>query len=292
MSNLIEVRDIHHKYNSEKEVLGGLSFSIKKGVILCLLGKNGAGKTTLLRILGTQLKPTSGTIRIFGIDSLKEPEKIRGKIGVVPQGAKPNMQLSVYDNIFYIANIRGMKRQEAKKKTLKLIKQLNLEEYKNQIVAELSGGNMQRVMLAMVLTTDVELLFLDEPTVGIDPVGRREIWRMIKQLASSGITIFITTHYMDEADFLADNLLVLEKGEIIFSGTPAEAKAQSHEKTKITLSPKMNDIESEPLTIIADSQEEMIDIISHAIKEKRFIQIRQSTLEEAFIQMVGANHDN
>ena len=209
--DVVEVIGLGKTYPRGTEALKGVSFGIRKGEVFCLLGRNGAGKTTLLRILATQLRPTAGQALVLGHDVLKEPKAIRPRISVVPQEARPQMMLSAYDHIRLMCQIRGMRKAEALRRTREVMEELELWEHKDKLTADLSGGLRQRVLLGMALIADPEVLFLDEPTIGLDPVGRRQVWAMVRRLASKGVTVLLTTHYMDEAEKLAHRLAIIHQ---------------------------------------------------------------------------------
>src|SRR5881396_2352308 len=202
---VVRVEGLGKTYPGGTKALEGVSFSIDQGEIFCLLGRNGAGKTTLLRILATQLKPTVGRASVLGHDVLAEPQAIRPHIAVVPQEARPQMLLSPYDHILYFCLIRGQSRAQARERTQKVMEDLGLWEHRDKLASDLSGGLRQRLIIAMAMVADPEVLFLDEPTIGLDPLGRRSVWHMLRELTRKGATILLTTHYLDEAEMLADD---------------------------------------------------------------------------------------
>ncbi|WP_338599491.1 ABC transporter ATP-binding protein [Sulfolobus tengchongensis] len=223
MSNvtIIEVDNLYKNYK-EKEVLKGISFTVNKGEIFSLLGPNGAGKTTTVKILSCVLKPTKGKVRVMGYNVPSECNKIRERIGVMPQDYQGFLDLTVRENIEYFVKLyNGMK-----KEVDELISMLDLEEVKNQKLRYLSGGYMRRVGLASAFAGGQEILFLDEPTVGLDPKARREFWEILKSMKSKGVTIFLTTHYLDEAQKLSDRVAILYKGKLIKVSTADEIIAE------------------------------------------------------------------
>src|SRR5436309_15901860 len=183
---VVRVEGLGKTYPGGTKALEGVSFSIDKGEIFCLLGRNGAGKTTLLRILATQLKPTVGRASVLGHDVLSDPKAIRPHIAVVPQEARPQMMLSAYDHIYYMCLIRGRSREDARARTRKVMDDLGLWEHRDKLASDLSGGLRQRLIIAMALVADPEVLFLDEPTIGLDPLGRRSVWHMSRELTRHG----------------------------------------------------------------------------------------------------------
>lgn len=207
--------------------------TIQKGEIYTLLGENGAGKTTLIKMMTTLLQPDSGEITFAGRSVTKQPNEVRELISLNSQEATVDMFFSGYENLRLIARLRGVKNEKAE--IQQLAKRLGLEEFINRRVAEYSGGMRRRLDIAMSLVGDPEILFLDEPTTGVDPKNRLEIWRIIREISDAGKTIFLTTQYLDEADRLSDHISFLHKGEIVLTGTPAELKKNTNKKVKITL---------------------------------------------------------
>ncbi|NBK08194.1 ABC transporter ATP-binding protein [Enterococcus asini] len=214
-------------------VLKDISMTIQKGEIYTLLGENGAGKTTLIKMMTTLLQPDSGEITIAGRSVTKQPNEVRELISLNSQEATVDMFFSGYENLRLIARLRGVKNEKAE--IQQLAKRLGLEEFIDRRVAEYSGGMRRRLDIAMSLVGDPEILFLDEPTTGVDPKNRLEIWRIIREISDAGKTIFLTTQYLDEADRLSDHISFLHKGEIVLTGTPEELKKNTNKKVKITL---------------------------------------------------------
>lgn len=287
--DVVEVENLGKTYPGGTEALKSVSFKIRKGEVFCLLGRNGAGKTTLLRILATQLRPTAGRASVFGLDVLKEAKAIRGRIAVVPQEARPQMLLSAYDHIFYYCLIRGMSRAEAKTKTREVMDELDLWEHKDKVAADLSGGLRQRVIIGMALTREPEVAFLDEPSIGLDPIGRRTVWRLVRNLTKRGVTVLLTTHYMDEAEALADRLVIVDKGRLAFLGSVDEAKASVDAKMRVTIEPLVlaNTDGREVLT--PASNEEVLAIVERGLREGRKVTFKPPSLEDAFIEIVGGS---
>src|SRR5438046_5904682 len=183
---VVRVEGLGKTYPGGTKALEGVSFSIERGEIFCLLGRNGAGKTTLLRILATQLRPTKGHATVLGHDVLAEPNAIRPRIAVVPQEARPQMLLSPYDHILYFCLIRGQSRTQARERTKKVMEDLGLWEPRDKLASDFSGRLRQRLLLALAMVADPEVLFLDEPTIGLDPLGRRSVWHMLLELTRKG----------------------------------------------------------------------------------------------------------
>ena len=204
--------------NSNKKALDDVSLQIEEGKISTLLGRNGAGKTTFIRICSTQMLPTSGRLVIFGEDVLKYPEKIRQNISIVPQEARPLRALTPWDHIYNWLKIRGERKDVAASKTTEILNRLDLYSAKDIPALNLSGGMKQKILVGMAMATESPLLFLDEPTIGLDPVSRRQVWSIIKDWKNRGVTIVLTTHYMDEAEILSDSIFIIDQGKVISKG--------------------------------------------------------------------------
>src|SRR5271157_1205614 len=210
---------------SQRLALEELTLEIETGQIFTLLGRNGAGKTTFLRIASTQLMPTSGTITVLGLDAVKQAKQLRERIAISPQEAETIYPLTARDHVMLSLRMRGMAKSEAAKRTQEALGALELSEVADQNTDWLSGGLKQRVIVAMAVATDAELVFLDEPSIGLDPLNRRKVWEQLTRLKQEGRTIVLTTHYMDEAEALSDRLVIMNRGRIVTEGTPQSVKA-------------------------------------------------------------------
>ena len=221
MENAIQVKGLQKSYK-KLHVLKGVDFTVEKGSIFALLGSNGAGKTTIVRILSTLLKQDGGTASINGFDVTAKPESVRQSISLTGQFAAVDEILTGRENLIMIAKLRHMAlpRQIADD----LLKRFGLTDAADRRVSTYSGGMRRRLDISMSLVGKPQLIFLDEPTTGLDPEGRLEVWKMIKELAAGGTTVFLTTQYLDEAEQLADQIAILHEGRIIANGTLAELK--------------------------------------------------------------------
>lgn len=215
--HLIEVEDLWKIYKNGVEALRGISFTVEEGEVFSFLGPNGAGKTTTIKVLSCVLKPTKGKVIVSGYSSPKECEKIRMIVTTVPQDFQGFSDLTVRENIEYFAKLYG-----SNNKVEEVIGRLELKEHEKKKFRELSGGLKRRVAIACGLMGDPKVIFLDEPTAGLDPRSRRNLWEVIKSLKSERITIFLATHYLDEAEKLSDRVAVIYKGKIVKLSTPSE----------------------------------------------------------------------
>lgn len=209
---------------SKTPALASLNLEVDSGQIFTMLGRNGAGKTTFLRIASTQLMPTSGAIEVLGLDAVKEAKRVREMIAITPQEAETIYPLTPRDHILLNLRMRGIPKEEAKRRTQRALDALELGEVADVNSEWLSGGFKQRVIVAMALGTDADLIFLDEPTIGLDPLNRRKVWDQLTRLKGQGKTILLTTHYLDEAEALSDNLVIINRGKLVAAGTPQSVK--------------------------------------------------------------------
>ncbi|NJE29504.1 ATP-binding cassette domain-containing protein [Thermococcus sp. 18S1] len=222
--NAIEVENLVKKYG-DFEAVRGISFNVKQGEIFAFLGPNGAGKTTTVHVLTTLLKPTAGKAVVAGHDVAREPMDVRRKIGIVFQDPSVDRELTAYENMLIHGRIYGLSGSELKEKIERLLKFVELWEFKDRPVKFFSGGMQRRLEIARSLLHEPEILFLDEPTIGLDPQTRAHIWDYIRAMKEEhNMTIFLTTHYMDEAEQLADRIAIMDHGEIIAEGTAEELK--------------------------------------------------------------------
>jgi ABC-2 type transport system ATP-binding protein len=228
------VKDLHKSFKELKAV-NGVSFSIHKGEIFGLLGPNGAGKTTTIRMLSTVLESDSGDIMIGGHSIRHEAEAVRSIIGVCPQELALYEDLSALDNMVFFGRMAGLEGREAKAQAMTNLELMGLVERAKGKVAKFSGGMKRRINLAIALMGHPQLLFLDEPTVGIDPQSRNHIYENILGLQKKGMTILYTTHYMEEADRLCNRIAIMDGGQIIAMDTPYQLKSQIGPPEKVTL---------------------------------------------------------
>ena len=223
---MIKINNLTKKYK-DKLAVDNLNLEIKTGELFSLLGTNGAGKTTTIKMLSTLILPASGTININGLDIIKDREKIKRIINISPQETAIAPNLTVLENLYFMAGIYEIKK--AKEKINELIKLFKLEEVLNQKAKTLSGGYQRKLSIAISLINDPEILFLDEPTLGLDVISRRELWHIIGNLKGK-ITIILTTHYMEEAEILSDRIGIMNKGKLIELGTSKELIKKTNAK--------------------------------------------------------------
>jgi ABC-2 type transport system ATP-binding protein len=208
----------------EHIVLDGVDLAVAKGTVFSLLGPNGAGKTTMVRILSTLIPADGGDIRVGGYDVAAEPDAVRSLIGVTGQFSAVDNLLTGQENLQLMADLRHLGRGAGRRRIAELLEQFELTDASDKPLSTYSGGMRRRLDLAMTLVGHPTVIFLDEPTTGLDPRSRRTMWQIIRELVADGVTVFLTTQYLDEADQLADQVAVLDNGRIVAEGTPAELK--------------------------------------------------------------------
>ncbi|MBE9391007.1 ABC transporter ATP-binding protein [Fervidicoccus fontis] len=296
----IKAEDVWKIYNQNRTdeviALRGLNLEIKKGTITTLLGKNGAGKTTFLRIIATQLIPTKGNISVLGYDVIKDVWKIREKIAVIPQDAKPLLFPSPLEFISSFLVMRGYSFSDARKRAKETLSELEIpEEYWNRAAWDLSGGYQRRLLLAAVMASDSELILLDEPSVGLDPIARMELWGKITLLKKMGKTVLLTTHYMEEAEMLSDHVIIIDKGKKILEGNPKELinsfkwkhKIEVLDECDISLMKKMGVLfgSRPPFVIYLNSSIDSVleELNSNGCRASASL----TTLEDVFLYAVG-----
>src|SRR3954464_7810153 len=211
----------------DKPAVDGVSFAVPPGTVLGLLGPNGAGKTTTVRMMTTLTQPTSGTARVAGYDVVREPDKVRRSMGLTGQVATVDELLTGRENIRMIGGLYGIRRKELARLGDQLLEQFSIADAADRVVKSYSGGMRRRLDLAVSLLASPPVLFLDEPTTGLDPRSRSDLWDVLRGLVQQGTTLLLTTQYLEEADQLADNIVVIDKGRVIAAGTPTQLKDQA-----------------------------------------------------------------
>ncbi|HVL81649.1 MAG TPA: ATP-binding cassette domain-containing protein [Actinomycetota bacterium] len=222
----IEVRDLVKTYGGAVRALDGVTFSVERGTVFGLLGPNGAGKTTAVRVLTTTLRPDSGTARVLGHDVVDDAAVVRARIGLAGQFAAVDENLTGRENMRLIGRLNHLPRTEWSRRADELIERFGLAEVASRPARTYSGGQRRRLDLAAALISRPTVLFLDEPTTGLDPRSRQDLWEVIEQLVLEGTTVLLTTQYLEEADRLADQIAVVDHGTVIAQGTPAELKSK------------------------------------------------------------------
>jgi len=225
------------KAYGDKIVLDGIDLDVRAGTVFSLLGPNGAGKTTTVNVLTTLIKADGGTVRVAGHDVATEPKQVRAVIGVTGQFAAVDDLLTGEENLQLMADLHHLRADQGKRVVTSLLERFDLADSAQKMASTYSGGMRRKLDLAMTLVTRPQIIFLDEPTTGLDPRSRRTMWNIVRELVASGVTVFLTTQYLEEADQLADRIAVLDQGRIVAEGIPAELKRQvpgSHVQLRFT----------------------------------------------------------
>ncbi len=304
---IIRAENLTKVFNKSLVAVDHISFSVRDGEIYGFLGPNGAGKTTTINMLITVLKPTEGTASVLGYDILKQANEVRKVIGVVPQEYTADEDLTGYENVMLCADLYGIPRDIAKKRALELLELVELTEFKDKRVETYSGGMRRRLELACGLINRPKVLFLDEPTLGLDVQTRAATWDYIRRLKKEyGMTLFMTTHYLEEADALCDRIAIIDHGKIIVTGAPGELKdslggdiititiKENADVTSIIKSvEKVKDVRNEngAYRIKAENGEATAPLIIEALRKKGYtvtrLSLTEPTLNEVYLEYTG-----
>jgi len=306
----IEINNLSKVYDNGFKALNNINLQINKGEIFAMLGPNGAGKTSLISIICGIVKPTSGKITVENFDIIKDYRETRSRIGLVPQELTLEQFETVFNNVSYSRGLYGKKPDP--KHIEKVLRQLSLWDKKNLILRQLSGGMKRRVLIAKALSHEPQILFLDEPTAGVDVELRQEMWKVVKSLRETGVTIILTTHYIEEAEAIADRVGVINQGEIIIVEKKEELlKRMGQKKLIVELQQEINEI---PTSLKKHNLEignnKMSLDYKYNLKEKqtgitnllqdikdsglklRDLKTEQSNLEKIFVTLVRENNEN
>ena len=308
--DLISINKLSKTYSNGLNALKEVNLNIKKGEILAMLGPNGAGKTTLISIICGIVTPSSGKVNVDGFDIIKDYRTTRKKIGLVPQELTLENFETVFNNVSFTRGLYG--KSPNPKLIEKILKRLSLWDKKDDILRQLSGGMKRRVLIAKALSHEPSILFLDEPTAGVDVELRKDMWKVVEGLRESGVTIILTTHYIEEAEAIADRVAVINNGEIIIVDEKKDLlnkmgkkklRIDLHEKTE-TIPEKLNKYDLElsnnklSITYSYDTQQKrtgitnlLQDLRDQGLKLKD-LKTEESTLEKIFVSLVKENNDN
>lgn len=300
--NLVEARDLTKTFGSFTAV-DSIGFDIHKGEAFGFLGPNGAGKTSTMRMISTVSPITEGKLTVFGLDPTTEGRQIRGRIGVVPQEDNLDLELTVAENLYVYGRYHDMSRATIKPRIEELLDFAQLTDRRNSTVESLSGGMKRRLTIARALINEPDLVILDEPTTGLDPQARHLLWDRLYRLKKRGVTLIISTHYMDEAEQLCDRLVVMDQGKIAAEGSPAELirRFSTREVLELRFPEGEQDDAVLRLDGLADSSEVLADRVllytddseatQRGLQERDIhpeqVLVRRSTLEDVFLKLTG-----
>src|SRR3954462_11915922 len=299
---LVHARGLIKRFG-ELVAVDGVDFDVQRGEAFGFLGPNGAGKTSTMRMIGCVSPPSGGTLRILGLDPVAEGADIRARLGVVPQQDTLDMELTVRENIVIYGRYFGLPRAELGKRADELLEFVQLNERANDKVEPLSGGLKRRLTIARSLVNDPEVLLLDEPTTGLDPQARHTVWDRLFRLKQRGVTLVLTTHYMDEAEQLCDRLVVMDKGRIAAEGSPLELIRQYSTREVVELRFRTEPpsdlatridglarrIEALPdrMLLYTDDGDATADRVHELGLHPQSVLVRRSTLEDVFLRLPG-----
>ena len=306
----IEIKNLSKVYDNGFKALNNINLQINKGEIFAMLGPNGAGKTSLISIICGIVKPTSGKITVENFDIIEDYRETRSRIGLVPQELTLEQFETVFNNVSYSRGLYGKKPNP--KHIEKVLRQLSLWDKKDLILRQLSGGMKRRVLIAKALSHEPRILFLDEPTAGVDVELRQEMWKVVKSLRETGVTIILTTHYIEEAEAIADRVGVINQGEIIIIEEKNELlKKMGHKKLTVELQQEINEIPAslKKYNLLIGNNNMSLDY-NYNLKEKQTgitnllqdikdsglklkdLKTEQSNLEKIFVTLVRENNEN
>ena len=283
------------QYSKGPKALQEVSMSVPSSGIFTLIGRNGAGKTTLVRILATELAPTSGSASINGIDVVKDDKRLRERIAIVPQEARTISWMTPKQSTLTYLMWRGFEYSEAKKRAEESLAKLKLEKYGDTLNRSLSGGTKRKALAAMVLASEAEIIFLDEPTTGLDPISRRDFWEILRELAKDRF-IFLTTHYLEEAEHLSDTLGILGEGRLVAVGSVPAIRGMTRYQYSVKLPPNSTlprVSQGEVMTgktgevQILTNEDEAFDLSKRLSGEGARFSIGPVSLDDIFFQLVG-----
>ncbi len=290
------LRKVYPKSPPGVAALDDLTLEIPTGRVYGLIGRNGAGKTTFVRIAATQLEPTAGEVTVLGYNVHGQEREIRPRIACVPQESRPLYFLNVEEVVYLYLKLRGLDAAEAHRRTRDVLDELSLTEYRRRSVSRLSGGLRRRAMCAMVLASDADVLFLDEPTTGLDPIARREVWEAIRRASREHRTIILTTHYLDEAEALSTRLALVERGRVMLEGAPADLRARDRYPYRVVIQGSYPREDLDPLGqvsvieggyLIFAREAEAREIARRALERGVRVSLGPVSLEDIFLDVVG-----
>ncbi len=276
-----------------------IAFRVREGEVFGFLGPNGAGKTTAMKMIQCISPKSGGTLEVFGMDVDTHHRQIKSRLGVVPQENNLDPDFSAYRNLLIYARYFGIPKREAEKRADELLAFMQLEEKRDVLVDNLSGGMKRRLIIARALINEPELLILDEPTIGLDPQARHLIWEKLRSLRAEGNTLVLTTHYLDEAERLCDRLVIMDRGRILIEGAPADlireyagsnvVEVERTEKAVARLEELgVNyDLAGDVLQVFTDRPNEIAQELLEVCRHEAAVTVRPATLEDVFLRMAG-----
>jgi lipooligosaccharide transport system ATP-binding protein len=298
---LIHARGLVKQFGSLTAV-DGIDFDVQRGEAFGFLGPNGAGKSSTMRMIGCVSPPTAGTLRILDLDPVRDGSEIRGRLGVVPQADTLDNELTVRENLMIYGRYFGLSRRAVRAKADELLEFVQLSERADSKVEPLSGGMKRRLTIARSLVNDPEVMLLDEPTTGLDPQARHVVWDRLFRLKQRGVTLVLTTHYMDEAEQLCDRLVIMDRGKIAQEGSPLELirRLSTREVVELRFADEPPHVEPETFNgqvarvevlpdrvlLYTDDGDALVQV-AHELLHPASVLVRRSTLEDVFLRLTG-----
>ena len=296
---LIEAHDLTKRYG-EFVAVDGIDFSVERGETFGFLGPNGAGKSSTMRMIGAVSPASGGTLRVLGRDPERDGPEIRARLGVVPQDDNLDLELDVGENLHVYGRFFGLPRDEIRRRTDELLEFVHLADRRESRVDSLSGGMKRRLTIARALINEPELMLLDEPTTGLDPQARHALWDRLYRLKQRGVTLVLTTHYMDEAEQLCDRLVVMDRAKIVAEGSPRELIERYVEREVVELrfgdrngGPSFDgladhvEVLQDRVVIGTDDGDAVVDEVHARGLAPETVLVRRSTLEDVFLRLTG-----
>ncbi len=294
----VSLKKIYRNKGKETLAINDFTFSVKEKGVFSLLGRNGSGKTTFVRVSTTQLTPDKGYVRVFGKDSVNDEKEIRHMISLVPQESRPFPHLTPYEHVYLFQKMNGNTREGSKDRADTILELLGMEYFGQSECVNLSGGQKQLTMVAMALSVDTQIYFLDEPTIGLDIITRKRVWDAINKFKEAGKTIMLTTHYLDEAAQLSDEIGIVSRGNFVKQGTLDELRSSLKFDTRVAIRGevdaerfrKFGEVQTDNHgTIIFTHQDQVEEILSDQTIRKERIELGPVGLDDVFISLVGGD---
>lgn len=297
MQEALRADSLSKTYSNGVTALDQVSFSSPKGELLTLLGPNGAGKTTLVRIATAQLVQTRGNVSVCGVDVDSNPDKVRRLISLVPQSLMYDPNMTPFEHVSYFLRLEGLSKTKARERTNWALEQVHLQELSNRGHYKMSGGERRRVAIAGAIGSTAEVLFLDEPTASLDPSARQDFWGVLRGIVTNGKNVVLTTHSMDEAEFLSDRVVMLDRGKVVAQGNPQEIKSMVPSKARVVI---YGDCIGEDFQTFGETKsfgdrrivyigslDEASRVLEVALRNGLRAEVSPTTLEDAFVKLTG-----
>lgn len=292
------LRKTYRNKGKTTNAIRDFTFSVKRNGVFSLLGRNGSGKTTFVKISSTQLAPDGGIVKVFGKDVVNDEAEVRELISLVPQESRPIPHLTPFEHVYHFQRMNGNSREGSRDKTEYVLDMLGMSSFSRSECVNLSGGQKQLTMVAMALSIDTKMYFLDEPTIGLDIITRKRVWGAIEKFRDEGKTILLTTHYLDEAAYLSDEIGIVSLGHFVKQGTLEELRASLNYDTRVVIQgdadperfKKYGTIHTDNRgTTVFTSRDQVDEILSDGTIRKERIELGPVGLDDVFISLVGGD---